>query len=54
MADSVEKQNLYEINRRGKEMNELILKLGAVHILRKHFYRLTQSRIEYILCCASL
>ena len=26
-----------------------ILLLGAVHILRKHFYRLKQSRIEYIL-----
>ena len=28
------------------------LSLGAVHILHKLFYRLTQSRIEYIICYA--
>ena len=30
------------------------LAIGAVRILRKHFYRLTQSRIENILCCTSI
>ena len=32
----------------------LINTLGAIPILCKHFYRLTQSRIENILCCTSL